>query len=207
MDFPNAYFLKDDPHPRTFHGYELPSDWWSRPAEYAWAIQYAAPWQIVADMGCGWHYRPFHDALSDICHFTYGVDSHPGILELPSMKNGAFVVADFSQPILAIDAHSLDRIFCISVLEETIGYANTLGEFARLLKPDGRIVITMDAPFDKTKPEHEKYKGVNLPEFEEAMKATGLRYDGSVSRVLDMDNAIYHDAYNLCCWHCVLKVT
>jgi trans-aconitate methyltransferase len=204
-DYPNAFFKKSDSKIDMMGGFEIPEGWWSRKWEYLFAMTHAAAGQVVADMGCGWHYRPLHDWLSAVCDFTYGVDHHPEVLELPAMQKGAFVVADFARPIEAIPAGSLDRIFCISVLEELINYPDALAEFKRLLKPTGRMVITMDVPHNPQKPAHEKYKGVNLAEFEAAMWDAGLAYDGSVCRVMPED-ALHNDDFNLCVWHCVLKV-
>jgi trans-aconitate methyltransferase len=202
--YPNAYFRITDPHPQQRGDFEIPEGWWSRRYEYEFAMQYAATNQVVADMGCGWHYRPLHDELTTICKFVYGVDHHVEVLDLPAMSNGAFVVADFSKPITEIPAASLDRIFCISVLEELINYQDALAEFKRLLKDDGLIVLTCDVPHDDTKPAHEKYKGVRLDDLERAILATGLHYTGSVNRV-KYDDLLHHNDFNLCVWHCVLK--
>lgn len=204
IEYPNAYFRLTDPHPQMFGNFEVPEGWWSRAFEYDFAMQYAHAGQVVADMGMGWHYRPLHDALSIVCDFVYGVDSHKGILDLPPMAHGTYIVADFSQPIEGIPPASLDRIFCISVLEELINYQDALSEFKRLLKPDGLCIITCDVPYKDDKPAHEKYKGVKLDEFEDAIKAAGLAYDGMVNRV-KYDDLLHHDDFNLCVWHMTLK--
>ena len=204
MNFINSYFRTSDPAPLKRGDFEVPAGWWSRRYEYDFVMQYSAPLQIVADMGCGWHYRPLHDELTSICGFVYGVDHHVEVLDLPPMRNGEFVVADFSKPIPEIEAGSLDRIFCVSVLEELINYQDALGEFKRLLKPDGRIVLTCDMPYDETKPAHDKYKGVRLDDLEAAIQFVGLRYDGPVNRV-KYDDLLYHKDFNLCVWHCILK--
>lgn len=214
-EYPNAYFRKRDPHPQMFGEFEIPTGWWSRAYEYDWAIQYATtdepvkfgkhPRKLtVADAGCGWHYRPFHDALAEVCEFVYGIDHHVEVLDLPPMQNGAFVVADFSKRINEIDSGSLDRIFCISVLEELINYREALAEFKRMLKPDGLIVLTCDMPYDLDKPAHELYKGVKLDELEGAIADVGLRYTGSIDRVKHED-ALHNDDFNLMVWHCVIK--
>lgn len=215
MSYPNAFFRKSDPHPQMFGNFEIPAGWWSRPYEYYWALQHAYPTHppgygeplqrfIAADMGCGWHYRPFHDALTTVCEFVYGVDHHREVLELPPMSNGAFVVADFSRPIPDIPAASLDRIFCISVLEELISYEAALSEFKRLLKPNGRIILTCDMPYDERKPAHHLYKGVRLDDLERACFAAGLQHEGTIDRV-KYEDLLYNIDFNLCVWHCVLK--
>lgn len=202
--YTNAYFKTSDPYIIEMGGFEIPAGWWSRCWEYSFAMQFAEEGNVAADMGCGWHYRPLHDWLSNVCDFVYGVDHHVEVLDLPPMQKGAFVVADFSQPIDAIEPASLDRIFCISVLEELINYEQALAEFKRLLKDDGRIVLTCDMPYNDSKPAHDKYKGVKLDELEAAMVRVGLQYDGSVCRVKPED-ALHHDEFNLMVYHCVLK--
>lgn len=204
MMFPNAFFTLDDPEAVTVGGYEIPSAWWSRGREYHFALQHTVSNMVCADMGAGWHYRPLYGALSADDSFVYAVDIHPGILQLPQIGNGVFVVADFTKPIDQISEKSLDRIFCISVLEET-SYQDALIEFRRLLKPDGRIIITCDMPYDPNKPEHEKYKGIKLEDLEDAVRGAGLRYDGAISRVKDTDKLLRNDALNLCVFHAVLK--
>lgn len=204
--YANAYFRVSDPRITSMNGFEIPEGWWSRHYEYRFAMEFAEAGHVVADMGCGWHYRPLHDWLAGVCDFVYGVDHHVEVLDLPPMQKGAFVVADFAKPIEGIPAGSLDRIFCISVLEELINYQHALAEFKRLLKPNGLIVLTLDTPWDVTRPAHEKYKGVCLDELETAMKEVGLSYTGSICRVKPED-ALFQFGFNLCVWHCTLKHT
>lgn len=203
--FQNAFIRKSDPRADSVNGYEIPEGWWSRRWEYRFAMEFAGPGQIVMDAGCGWHYRPLHDYLSTVCEFVYGVDHHVEVLDLPPMQKGVFVVADFANPIDPIPAASLDRIFCISVLEELIDYKKALSEFKRLLKPDGLIVLTLDAPYDPAKPAHDKYKGVNLDELEVAIQDVGLQYTGTINRVKEYDDLLFNIDFNLCVWHCTLK--
>ena len=44
----NGFFRWDDPKVSEVAGYALPPDWWSRPYEYAWALGFAKPGQVVA---------------------------------------------------------------------------------------------------------------------------------------------------------------
>src|SRR5687767_4996401 len=108
----NAFFKKTDPKVSKIADYELPETWWSRAWEYAWAIRQAGPAQVVADLGCGLHFRPFKDALAEICGKVYAVDSHPGLFDLqnerPFPDNMTAIVADMTD----VDLPPLDRIFC-----------------------------------------------------------------------------------------------
>lgn len=206
--YPNAFFRMCDPADEYLHGFRISEGWWSRRFEYSFVMKYAGAGQIVADMGAGWHYRPLHDALSNVCDFVYAVDYHPGILdekEIPPMKSGIYINADFTKPIEAMLSETLDRIFCVSVLEECGDYVGALKEFYHLLKPDGLCIITCDMPHRDDKPEHEKYRGLKLENLESAMKEAGFRFQGSINRVRDYIDLLHNDEFNLCVWHCVLK--
>ena len=201
MNGDNGFFKQSDPHIEELAGYQLPSDWWSRPWEYAWAIEYAQAGLVVADMGCGWHYRPFKDALADVCHFVYAVDANERLHEQKRADNMAFVIADITKPIFGIQDEQLDRVFCISVLEDLGDMAApALKEFRRCIKDDGQIVLTFDMPYlDAPTP---VYPGLSLDKFEQAMKEAGLQYAGEVD--YDKENAVNHQEWNLCVFHCIL---
>ncbi len=197
----SGFFKRSDPHIEELAGYQLPPDWWSRPWEYAWAIEHVVSYMTTADMGCGWMYRPFKDALAEVCHFVYAVDADKRLHEQKKAENMAFVTADITKSIPAIPSGQLDRVFCISVLED-LGDMTTpaLKEFSRVLKPDGKIVLTFDVPyFDAPTP---VYPGLPLDKFEQAMKDAGLRYKGEVD--YDKGNAVNHQEWNLCVFHCLL---
>ncbi len=204
MNGNNAFFKMNDPTVNSIAGYAICEQWWSRKYEYPWAFKFAHPNDICADMGCGWMQRPFKDALATFCQKVYAVETdrrvlqlvgHPGVME--------FVIADFTKPIAAIADNSLDRVYCISVLEDLgIGVWPALVEFARCLKPDGRIVITTDVQYDEWLPRGQ-YPGMNLDDLFDAIDNAGLEFDGDIDE--DKSDAVYHDGFNLCVWHCVLK--
>ena len=197
----NAFFKQSDPSINELAGYDFHADWWSRLYEYAWAMQYAEAGLVVADMGCGWMYRPFKDALANVCKFVYAVDADKRLYGQKRADNMAFVTADVSREISGIQDGQLDRVFCISVLEDLDDrVAPALEEFVKLIKPDGQIVLTFDAPYlDAPTP---VYPGLPLDKFERAMKDAGLRYVGEVD--YDKGNAVNHKEWNLCVFHCTL---
>ena len=198
----NGYFQLNDPTANEIYGYEVHPSWWSRKYEYVWALKHASPGDVCADMGCGWHQRPLKDALSKVCAKVYAVDAHPGILELEAHDNMEWVVADISKDT-GIEAGSLDRVYCISVIEDLGAFIwGALCEFARVLKRDGRIILTFDNHYDLTKPLG-KYPGVNFEDFLDAMENAGLVFDGGVD--MSKEDAVYHEDFNLCVFHCVLK--
>ena len=198
----NGYFKQSDPRIEELAGFQLPLDWWSRGYEYAWAIDFAEAGLVVADMGCGWMYRPFKDALANVCKFVYAVDADSRLYHRQRAYSMGFVIADITREIPDIQDGQLDRVFCISVLED-LGdrVVPALKEFSRVIKPDGKIVLTFDAPYlDAPTP---VYPGLPLDKFEQAMKDAGLCYEGDVD--YDKDNAVNHQEWNLCVFHCVLK--
>lgn len=197
----NGYFKQSDPHIEELAGYQLPPDWWSRGYEYPWALEYAEAGLVVADMGCGWMYRPFKDALAEVCRFVYAVDADQRLHEQKRADNMAFVTADITKEIYGIQDDQLDRIFCISVLEDLGDVAApALKEFCRCIGDDGKIVLTFDVPYlDAPTP---VYPGLPLDKFEQSMRDAGLRYEGEVD--YDKDNAVNHQEWNLCVFHCLL---
>jgi SAM-dependent methyltransferase len=201
----NGYFKIGDPQVREFAGTVLPDDWWSRPYEYAWALQYAEFGQIVADMGCGWMGRPFKEALARKHQKVYAVDVDKRLMDLPMADNICFLVADFTNEILGIPPHSLDRIFCISVLED-LGdkLTDALKTFKELLKPDGLIVLTFDLRYDDSLPLGQ-YPALNLVKLYDAVIANDLMF----REVPDFSkaDAIHSDRFNLTAFHCVLVNT
>jgi len=198
----NAFFKRDDLWTNIVQGYEIPPEWWSRLYEYPWALEYAAPDMVVADMGCGWEQRPFKDMLSKVCHKVYAVDQHWEAGKLTPHDNMEFVIADFTRHIDAIPDDSLDAVFCISVLEElgdTIPMA--LHEFYRCLKPGGLCVLTCDVQYDMDKPLG-PFGAVKLGN----MISSALSLGFEVQNGMDYDKyyAVNHEGFNLCVYHCVL---
>ncbi len=58
----------------------------------------------------------------------------------------AFAAADLRS--MPFGDSQLDAVYCISVLEHTDRYAEILGEFHRILKPGGMLVLTFDVSMD-----------------------------------------------------------
>ncbi len=198
----NGIFRWTDPHAFEVGGYHIPYDWWSRRYEYPWAIQFALPGMAVADMGAGWMSRPFMYALADIVDRVYAVDIDARLRELSVPENVELLVADFTKVIPAIKPRSLDRVFCISVLEDVPNLTDALREFGRVLARDGRIVITCDTRHEDDKPLGQ-YPGVHIGRLLDAVDDAGLAFDGSFD--FDRTGAVYHDGFNLCVIHAVLK--
>jgi SAM-dependent methyltransferase len=145
--------------------FEIPSYWWSRPFEYAWAIGFAGMHVVALDAACGIHH-PFKFALFDICKKVCAVDIDPRINDEKAITEdiyntfGPASVKLFNEKYRQMemgmaDIRSLpykwsvfDRVFCISTLEhmDRDGRIMALREFKRVLKPDGLLLITADYP-------------------------------------------------------------
>ena len=200
--YPNSFFKHNDLHNLDVGGYPIEQSWWSRKYEYPWAITHMEAGLVVADMGCGWHERPLKHALGDLAGHLYCVDSHPEVTKLPLPQNAEFIVSDMSST--PIPETSLDRVFCISVLEETGegGVEKCLKEFKRVIKPAGLIVLTFDVWYDRERPIG-KYPGVDIASFYFMTHDLGLEFVGGLD--FGIADALFHEEFNLACYHCVLK--
>ncbi len=202
MTVNNAYFKHGDPYSLNVAGFELHPEWWSRHYEYLWALRFAEPDHVCADMGCGWMQRPFKDMLAKTCKAVYAVDADKRVMDLPHADNLTLITADITKDT-GIQEASLDRVYCISVLEDLPDLAvDALREFRRIVKPDGLIIVTCDAQYDITKP-LAKYPAINLVDFIRDVLDAGLEFVGDYDT--DKTDAVYHPEWNLCCWHCVLR--
>ena len=204
MSSDNAFFKLDDIRADDIGGHSIEPGWWSRLDEYPWALGYAQPDMIVADMGCGYEYRPFMYALSDACKKVYAVDANADLLGLERRANMDFIVSNFCQKAEAIPDEVLDIVFCISTLEHVPngGKQSALAEFHRCLKPGGLLVMTVDAVYDSEKP-NLYWPGANLDYIEECAERVGFRPAGGIDR--DKANAVNNELFNLCVFHYVLK--
>lgn len=198
----NGFFKVSDFQAKEIEGYPINPNWWSRSYEYPWALRYAEAGLVVADMGCGWTPRPFKDALSRICGKVYAVDGDPRAAELLQRERMTFVTADFTSRVEAVPDGILDRIFCISVLEDVADKVPlALQEFARGLKPGGLCVLTFDVQYDLHKPLGQ-YPGVVLEKFWSAAERSGFVFRDEVN--LDKTDVVFNEGFNLCVFHCVL---
>ena len=145
--------------------FDMPMAWWSRPYEYAWALGFAEPGMRVLDAACGVSH-PFKFALADIGCEVDACDTDPRVVSDTEIvthiaDDVGLVAANEAQNILGkvrrkvADIEHLpypdscfDRVFCISVLEhmEVSVITSCLSEFWRVLKPDGRLLLTFDVP-------------------------------------------------------------
>jgi SAM-dependent methyltransferase len=149
--------LRGTPHPFGAKNPDQIVTHWSREWEYPWAVINArlAPGMAVADLGCG------GSPLLPLLNREYGCAGYGVDLNLVT-KDGTHNLRGFrtdpgtiipnvrwlnrSMTDTGIPAQSLDRVFCISVLEHVDATTadQTFAEAARVLKPGGRLLITTD---------------------------------------------------------------
>lgn len=202
VEFDCDYFHLSDPNNQVFHGQELPVSWWSRRYEYPWAFSFARPGHVCADMGCGYVWRPFMFALADRCARVYAVDGRNELLGMRKLfqPNLRPVIANLDDT--GLQDGLLDRIYCISVLEEAGPLAPILREFRRLLAPRGRIVCTFDSVYDPAKPLG-PYGALSPQRFWQVAEDEGLCADGPM--MTGETDRVYNGEFNLCVYHAVLK--
>lgn len=97
---------------------------------------------VVLDVGCG--PAVYTDGLVKMGCAIYGVDISPEMIALA--KRRQFPGASFSVgnvESLSFPPKMFDGILCVGVLEYTDRSEAAVGEMARVLKPGGRIVVTV----------------------------------------------------------------
>lgn len=205
MSKTNDFFHMDDYHNREFLSWKLPEGWWSRHYEYDWAYSFLKDGDVSADLGTGFTFRPFRHALAIASKTVYAVDVHVPEDVDKFAPNMHYVSGSFLG-VLPIDSDSVNRVFCLSVLEDVVGplgIEKALTEMKRIVAPGGQIILTFDVPHDNDKPQHELYKGVDLSKFIAAVNKAGLKTDQPFYKS-PMNLRLYNSEFNLCVYHCVL---
>lgn len=206
IDLNNAYFKYDDPTVSEVGGLQLPRSWWSRFYEYAFALRFVDKNDVIADMGCGWMGRPLTAELAKRSKEVYGIDADERVSDLEKHPHLYYIPMDFcTSEMNYFKASSFDKIYCISVIEDLSpsDRLEALKNFTRLVKKNGKIIITMDTLWEAFRIA-EPYPTVNINHFIKDVERAGLRFVGNVST--DMPpNPVHQPVWNLACWHCLLE--
>lgn len=138
----NRFFNKDDNKVEFVGDFKIPRVWWSRPYEYAFALNHVKDTDTVLDVGCGMEH-PFKHELGRICKKVVAIDTNPLVTDIKD-DNVEFVCAD----ILDFKTDlKFDKIFVISTLEQTQDYMiEKFKNMESLLAEGGKIIITSDYP-------------------------------------------------------------
>jgi ubiquinone/menaquinone biosynthesis C-methylase UbiE len=157
----SRFFTTDDKRVNNVI-YPIPSSWWSRFYEYAWAMQFCNKRDTVLDAACGIPH-PFKFYLAANCRNAYAVDSDLRIMKPEAIKRAMkkelgmknVILGNFRISLQYADITKLpfpdkmfNTVFCISVLEHLpdSNKAKALSEFYRMLKDDGILILTLDYP-------------------------------------------------------------
>lgn len=164
----SQFILESDPKIDSLVGIPLKGSWWSRGQEYAWASQFAGEDFTVLDAACGIT-SPFKWYLGETCKEAWACDIHFHLASRSIIvqrtinelgETARRIIANTPRLIdqvrlfrasitqLPDDLPLFDRIFCISALFQLTpaDQSNALSKFARLLAPDGLVVITINHP-------------------------------------------------------------
>ena len=172
--------------------FPLPSHWWSRFYEYAWAAEFCKKTDVVLDAACGIPH-PFKFYLAGKCKEVHAVDADERINSYEKMAAaidatfGANARAncpeEFAKQVIVKQANltklpyrngMFDKIFCISALEHITDddKVTALNEFKRVLKKSGMLILTID--YSKT-PE---YASATMEQIETMAKEAGFKLAG-----------------------------
>jgi SAM-dependent methyltransferase len=123
----------------------LMNAYYERPATLALAGDVTG--RRVLDAGCG--SGPLFAALRDRGATVSGFDGSPGMVEQARRRLGADAdlrVADLADPLPYAD-DTFDDVIASLVLHYLRDWGPTLAEVRRVLKPGGRLVVSVDHPF------------------------------------------------------------
>ena len=101
----------------------------------------------ILDAGCG--SGPLFAALRDRGAIVTGIDASAGMLELARRRLGADAdlrVADLASPLPFPDG-AFDDVIASLVLHYLEDWGPTLAELRRVLRPGGRLLVSVDHPF------------------------------------------------------------
>ncbi|HET8894306.1 MAG TPA: class I SAM-dependent methyltransferase [Gaiellaceae bacterium] len=99
--------------------------------------------EAVLDLGAKW--GGLATAIDVEVDYT-GIDLSEVNAEAATKAGLTFVQGDVTQPLPFADA-SFDCVFCLELLEHLIAPARLLAEIHRVLKADGRAVVSVPSPY------------------------------------------------------------
>lgn len=187
----NKFFKTTDKKIEELGDFKIPAEWWSRPYEYALAIEYLDKKDKILDVGCGIEH-PFKEYATTKVKEVVAIDKDPKIREL-SHKKIKFIYDDILNLKLKENEEKYDKIFCISTLEHTQTFlVQKLQAMKDALSDKGKIIITCDSPL------------LRWDKLLEYVEKAGLKLDGK-ENYSDQEDLIKSDRYNLNCYSMILK--
>ena len=191
----NGYFTVNDEKSNKIYDFTIPDAWWSRLYEYIWAKRLIVPGETVLDAGSGPNY-PFQYELAEQGCKVYSVDINPDLTNSKAHPNISNIVASIDN--IPLCNEEVDAIYCISVLEhlKKDAVSRSLREFYRVLKPGGRLIITLDLTIDG------RYSCIRRP-VELFEIAEGFKY--AEYQKEPPQGAIRENNCGLYCYHAVME--
>jgi SAM-dependent methyltransferase len=135
--FAEAYVAENDA--------SVANAWYERPAVLTRAGDVTA--RRILDAGCG-SGRLFAE-LRDRGAVVTGIDNSTAMLELARLRLGSnadLTIADLREP-LAFPENAFDDVIASLVLHYLEDWGPTLSELRRILRPGGRLIVSVDHPF------------------------------------------------------------
>lgn len=115
-------------------------------ARYALAAEWVRPGDVVLDCACGLGYGTRMLAMRSSGGSFLGVDVDPGAIAYATENfhsgSSSFFCASATK-LEFLDDSSVDTIASFETLEHLEDYESCLVEFARVLRPDGRLIVSV----------------------------------------------------------------
>lgn len=211
--------------------YPLPSSWWSRRYEYAWAAGFAEADDIALDAASGIEH-PLKFYLLDHCRRCHACDADRRITDPGAIREALLAVAGKS-PLdspshrylrdidycrarleeLPYPDRKFDKIYCISVLEHLPDHFNRfrwMRSLRGLFPFVARQVEQALREFYRTLKDDGMlvltldYPRIDLDYFVPLVEEIGFVFCGEIDRHLP-DDAIYSEAHQLYCFRALLR--
>jgi SAM-dependent methyltransferase len=151
-------FLALRPHSPAYRWPKDALHTWSRVWEYPYVLHHVRRWReesrrsctpVILDFGSGVTFFPFalaRDGMSVICadiEIQYGHAINRAARQLP-VGGGTVRFQRTFENTIPLDSASVDLIYSISVLEHMKKHEGIVAELARVLRPSGRLILTVD---------------------------------------------------------------
>lgn len=104
--------------------------------------------KLILDAACG--PGKYAEVLISKGAEVMGFDSSPKMIEYAKKRNpdsGGFFVHDLEDPLSMLNKESFDMVLCALAMHYVEDWTLTIQEFYQILKPNGRLVLSIEHPF------------------------------------------------------------